>query len=121
MDEEQVRELLGRYRPVGPVKTLRQRALAPRVRALAPAWPWAAAAAALMAASVGFHVATNRAAVGHALPPSPASEEALTTALGGDEEARSVARSIVAEQAFRAWLAGDGTDGSLEELLNGVN
>ena len=59
MDEEKIRELLDRYRLVGPPADLRARALAPVTRALR-VWPWAAAAAALLAATVGLHVASNR-------------------------------------------------------------
>lgn len=120
MDDEKVRELLSRYRPVAPREQLRGRALSappPRQRS----WPWAAAAAALIAATVGVHAAANR-AVARQEPASPGSESALATALGDDAEARRAARVIVAEQAFRAWITGeDGSGGMIEEIVNGSN
>ena len=100
MRDDDIETVLKRYRPVGPDPGLRGRILA---RA-APrrAWPWAAAAAALLAATAGFHAATARL---QGLPTATPNEQAraaavdeLTIGLGGD--AREVAERLIAEQAL---------------------
>ena len=122
MDDDKVRALLDRYQPVGPAGELRERALAGAVRA-PRTWPWAAAAAALLAATVGLHAATNRELARVVLPSTHDPIEALTAAIGEGEVARQAARLIVAEQEFTAWLAGraDAPAGTIEEELSDAN
>ena len=98
-------DLLRRYRPVGPPAALRGRILAPE-RA---AWPWAVAAAALVALIVGVHMRT-RTMVANQLgrAAGPVSVEirvaALTEALGGNEEARRTAVLLVAKEELERRL-----------------
>lgn len=115
MDEDKVRELLDRYRPAGPPPELRRLALRPA----APdrIWPWAAAAAVLLAATVAIHFATSDAIRRLALPTVDTTS-ALAEAMGGDEEARNVARAIVAEQSIRDALGQRNVNAELEELIN---
>ena len=121
MDDDKVWELIGRYRPVGPPDALRARALASPVPA-ARTWPWAAAAAALLAATVGFHTAANRAIAAVAEPADPLSMEALADLMGGTEEARRAAELIIQEQRFREWLAKpDAMTRPIEDELNRVH
>lgn len=108
MDDDKVRELLGRYRPAGPPAVLRARVLATPVLA-ARTWPWAAAAAALLAATVGFHAAANRAIATVAEPAETLSVEALAALMGGTDEARRASALIVEEQRIREWLSGSDT------------
>jgi hypothetical protein len=116
MDDDKVRELLGRYRPIGPRSDLRERLLGSMDES--PIWPWAAAAAALVAATLGLHIATNRAIQRVAVPERPDSVDALAAAMGGDEDARRAARLIVTEQSILdAWSRRD-VNAELEELMN---
>lgn len=118
MDDEKVRELLGRYRPVNPPDELRSHILAgagTRHRS----WPWAAAA--VLAAILGLHFATNRATGRVASPVAVDSVDALTAAMGGNEEARRAAQLMVDEETFRVWLSGSDTNATrLEDELNAV-
>jgi hypothetical protein len=101
MDEDKVRELLGRYRPAGPARDLRQRALTAGVSA-PRTWPWAAAAAALLVVSVGLHVAASYEVPRYAVDDNGSdSVEALAAALGGDADARVAAEMIVAARQWR--------------------
>jgi hypothetical protein len=52
MNDDQLEDLLRRVRPAGPPPALRSRILASRPAR--PAWPWAAAAAALLLTVVGL-------------------------------------------------------------------
>lgn len=108
MEDDKVRELLGRYQPLGPPAALRARVLATPVAA-ARTWPWAAAAAALLAATIGFHTAANRTIAAVAEPADPLSVEALAALMGGTEEARRASELIVEEQRIREWLSGPDT------------
>ena len=117
MDNEKVRELLGRYQPAGPAGELRKRALtfsskAPRT------WPWAAAAAALLVAAVGLHAATNRAIAAVTPPAARLSVDALATAMGGTEDARQAAELIVTEQWIRDVLDQRDVNNELEDLID---
>lgn len=119
MDDGKVRELLGRYRPVGPPDELRERALAasPTQRT----WPWAAAAAALLGVTLGVHAASNRAIANVVQLAPPLSVDALTAAMGGTENARMAAEMIVEEQRYREWLAGPAAiTRTVEDELNRV-
>ena len=98
-------DLLRKYRPVGPPAGLRARLLVPE-RA---AWPWAVAAAVLVAVTLGFHAATGALKA----PNGTADEDPLgvdqriaygTAALGGGDEARRVATLIVMEEEARRAL-----------------
>ena len=98
-------DLLRKYRPLGPPSDLRGRILVPE-RA---AWPWAVAAAVLLAATLGFHAATGALNTLN----GTASEDSLgvdlriaygTAALGGGDEARRVATLIVMEEEVRRAL-----------------
>jgi hypothetical protein len=60
MDDERLNELLRDVMPAGPAPGLRARALS--ARRPGRAWPWAAAAAAMLAVSLGLHAATVRTA-----------------------------------------------------------
>lgn len=120
MDDGKVRELLGRYRPVGPPDELRERALAasPTQRT----WPWAVAAAALLGVTLGVHAASNRALATVAKPADPFAADGLAAAMGGTEEARRAAELIIQEQRFRDWLAGPGAmTRTIEDELRRVN
>ena len=98
-------DLLRKYRPVGPPADLRARLLVPE-RA---AWPWAAAAAALLALTFGLHFATSTldapSTVPHEDPFGVDDRIAYATAaLGGSDEARRMAALIVMEEEVRRTL-----------------
>lgn len=116
MDDEKVRQLLGRYQPVGPASDLRTRVLPPSFRA-ARTWPWVAAAAVLLTATVAIHLATTS-AIRRIAPPPVDPMSALAAAMGGDEEARSAARLIVAEQSIRGAVGQRDMNDELEALIN---
>ena len=104
MHESDVEQLLRRYQPAGPPPELETRIFAP-ARPLRT-WPWATAAAALLALTAGLHVATNRLAdraVPAAAETRPTVDD-LTAAFGGGDEARRVAELILLEQQARAEL-----------------
>jgi hypothetical protein len=116
MDERDAERLLAKYRPVGPPPELKAFALCagPRLRI----WPWAAAAAVLMAATVALHVATTR-SIDRMAPPLTDPVNALADLLGGDEEARRAAQVIVTEQSIRDADAARSVNDALQELMNG--
>lgn len=98
MTDPDIEDLLRSYQPAGPPPGLRERVLAWTIPSRR-AWPWAAAAAALLAATAVLH-----AAAGHlhqrgieADPSAGAEVERLTEALGGGEHAR-----VLAEEFIRA-------------------
>lgn len=104
-DDVDVKELLRRYRPIDPPAELRTRILTslrePPVRR---AWPWAVAAAALLALTLASRVAADR-ETAKADPPMTSAAEAraraaddLAEMLGGDDDARRLAEFILAEQ-----------------------
>jgi hypothetical protein len=89
--DEDVEALLGRYRPAARMPELRARAV-PRT------WPWAAAAAALLAITIGLHASVRPAPE----PPiDPVRVQALTEQLGGGPDARRLAEAIVHADAAR--------------------
>jgi hypothetical protein len=59
MNDEDLEQLLRRYEPAAPSPLLRARVLRPPVRTRS-AWPWAAAAAALLAVSVWLGSSAER-------------------------------------------------------------
>jgi hypothetical protein len=97
-------DLLRKYRPVGPPADLRARILVPE-RA---AWPWAVAAAALLALTVGFHLATSALDAPVVASGDPFDAQSridyVTAALGGGEEARRIAALIVMDEELRRAL-----------------
>lgn len=103
MDDRQVEDLLKRYRPAGPPESLRERCLTPSP--IARVWPWAAAAAALLAITVGLQAAAAGAVAGADLMWAPDSSEQavaeLADALGGDVAARRAAEQIIDQQMQR--------------------
>jgi hypothetical protein len=98
-------ELLRKYRPVGPPPDLRTRILVPE-RA---AWPWATAAAVLLAVTFGFQIATSRLDIPQETTgKEPFDDDAriayATEVLGGGEENRRIATLIVFEERMRQSL-----------------
>ena len=98
-------DLLRKYRPSGPAAALRARIVVPE-RA---AWPWAVAAAALLALTVGLRLQTGAlAADALAQSPDPLSFEmrvaALTEMLGEGEDARRTAVLLVAKEELQRRL-----------------
>ncbi len=65
MNDQDLQALLRRYQPVGPPPGLRARVFAGRSGPRA--WPWLSAAAALLAATLGLHLA-SRAEAGRVYP-----------------------------------------------------
>lgn len=110
MNDQDVDSLLRRYRPAGPSEELRARCLAPAPARVRRTWPWATAAAALLAATLSLHVAANRASARISVPaPSDPATDAivsLTEILGGTPEARALAEAMVFEDRIRLARAG---------------
>ena len=110
MNDPDIEDLLRRYRPVGPPADLRARILsASRAHRV---WPWASAAAALLASALALHLAAGHATA--RVDPKPAPEPAvraiddLTEMLGGDTAARRLAEFIMVEEQMRRERAGPG-------------
>lgn len=103
MDDRQVENLLRRYRPAGPPDSLRERCLTP----LRPerVWPWATAAAALLAIAIGLQSAVAAAMAGANIPPamdmSAQAASELAETLGGDAAARLAAEQFIDQQMRR--------------------
>lgn len=117
-DDREIETLLRRYQPSGPAPGLRARIVAPAIDA-GRTWPWLAAAAALLAATIGLHMSTSR--LGRQLAPSGAFNERaaaiaeLQQSLGGGDEARQLAERVVQqrdlERALDAMRMPVGTSG----------
>lgn len=103
MDDRAVENLLKRYRPQGPPDSLRERCLIASHEARL--WPWATAAAALLAITLGIQAAAGAAMAGAkispATDPSVAAVADLAEALGGDAVARRMAEEIIDQQMRR--------------------
>lgn len=103
MDDRQVEDLLRRYRPAGPPESLRVRCLTPSP--VARVWPWAAAAAALLAITVVLEAAAAQAiaAAEVVVGPEPTAHAIaeLAESLGGDAAAHRAAEQILEEQLRR--------------------
>lgn len=102
-------DLLNRYRPGKPPPDLRARILDDAVPSRA--WPWAAAAAALVACTLGLRFAGG--AEINDVRQSPPDVTALAVSqlaevLGGTEDARRAADVIVAQEQVRAAHAAQG-------------
>lgn len=105
MTDDEIEALLASVRPTGPAPELRARILARR-RAAAPAWPWLAAAAALLAAAVGMQVlaGAERRSVASRVPAAAMEEidaDALGAAFGDDAAALHAAWSRRELEALR--------------------
>ena len=117
-DDPEIETLLRRYQPSGPAPGLRARIVAPAIDA-GRTWPWLAAAAALVAATIGLHMSTSR--LERQMAPSGAFNERaaaiaeLQQSLGGGDEARQVAERVVQqrdlERALDAMRLPVGTSG----------
>ena len=108
MNDSDLEDLLRRYRPVGPPANLRERILSEsRARRV---WPWASAAAALLASTLALHFAARleTAAADPRVAPDPALRvvENLTDMFGGDAAARHMAELVLLEQHVRSESAG---------------
>jgi hypothetical protein len=104
IDNDDLEHLLRRYEPSAPSSSLRARVLHGSPDA-GRAWPWAVAAAALLATTIWLHGSRNRVLQEPLIDDVSSShtEEALLTdMLGGGDEARRIAERIVAlEEAAR--------------------
>lgn len=102
MDDQQLEDLLTRYRPAGPPESFRARCLTPPVTRV---WPWATAAAALLAITVGLEAAAAgamaRADVAVASDPTAQAIAELAETLGGDAAARRAAEQVIDDQMRR--------------------
>ena len=99
MSEHDIEQMLRRHRPAGPPTELRARILQPAADE-SRLWRWAVAAAALLATTIGFHVAS--ASLKSSVPIQSGSEmadqERLIEALGGDAVARTRAELMISER-----------------------
>lgn len=102
MDDQDVERLLRRYVPAGPPPGLRARIRRPTPRL----WPWAAAASALLAATLGLRLVTERTAASVNIDSGPDSAQLavddLTEMLGGDEAARRYAEATISRVRAQA-------------------
>jgi hypothetical protein len=105
LNDPELERLLRRFQPTDPPSGLRARIVL--VPTSQPVWPWAAAAAALLASAMTFKMATEREAgrIDLGRDHSAVQVGELTAVLGGDAEARELAESIVIEAQLRAELA----------------
>jgi len=100
VNDQDLEQLLNRYRPAGPADDLLPRIITSPDRQLRKsprAWPWAVAAAALLAVTMALHVS--------AFVPSPertsTAQADLAQQLGGDPLADRTAQFILASQVAR--------------------
>ena len=119
MHDDDLEHLLRRYRPVGPSPDLRARALVPRA---ASAWPWLAAAAALLLFTGGIERLNGhlvaRADVLADPDPEVVAVEQLADLLGGGSEGRAAAALVLAGERRRAEQ--NRTDAAPAEALRGA-
>jgi hypothetical protein len=95
MNDRDIESLLRRYRPVAQISKFPNSHIAKSART----WPWAVAAAALLAVSVGLHAA---------VAPVPETSvvvdatrvQAIADELGGDSEGRVMAEWIASREAM---------------------
>jgi hypothetical protein len=117
MDDDRIDQVLRQVQPAGPPPHLRARILAAR-RPVRRSWPWAAAAAALLALTVWLRGADANLAAALAPPPSAwdAERTALAGLLGGDAVAQAVADQIVTLNRLTTAPAPIGEPAALEEI-----
>jgi hypothetical protein len=102
MTDPELGDLLRRYRPAGPSPELRARVLA--APPVARTWPWAAAAALLLAATIVLQLArVQMDETSEPVDPREAAElQVLVEMLGGEERALDEARRMMWERQLRA-------------------
>ena len=105
MKDDQIEDLLRRVQPAGPPPELRARILA--TRPARPAWPWAAAAAALLLAIAGLQWSARE--LRHGIAPSVvASEDSETAMLRETLQLNEVEiRAMTLQRDFDRIMAGD--------------
>jgi hypothetical protein len=101
MTDDEVQDFLRGVQPTGPRPELRARIFAPRQMRI---WPWAAAAAVLLAATVSLYTTANRLTVAAVDTSDPTDETvaALAEMLGDGAESRAIAELILAMEQTRA-------------------
>jgi hypothetical protein len=103
-DDRDIERLLRRYTPANPPVSLDARIAGLAAASGGPAartWPWAAAAAALLALTIGLHAST-RTPSHDSLSTDPMFRDAvsaLSMQLGGDPAARRLAESMLRQEA----------------------
>jgi len=105
-EHDDLERRLRQYRPLAPPPRLRERIVGPQVPT-PRIWPWATAAAAMLATTIFLHASSTslaRQTEIAALAPFDAEVTELTEMLGGGVEAERMAREIVEVQAIRASL-----------------
>lgn len=101
-DDTEIEELLSRYRPAPPRADLRnQISKLPNIQISKSerVWPWAAAAAALLAVTIGLHAAVVPAPEPSSLV-DPARVQVIAEELGGGADSRIVAEWIARREAM---------------------
>ena len=105
MDDRDLETMLGRYRPAAADAGLKGRVLGPAA-ATGRTWPWAVAAAALLAMSLGLHMNASRgmAKMQAGLPPDERAValQGLAEKLGGTAASRELAEQLIVEEEHRA-------------------
>lgn len=105
MDEQDVEQLLRRYRPADPPASFDERIaqlIAPPGRREPRVWPWAAAPAALLAITLGLHAGT-RVAPSESFRSEPGFNEdlsALAAEFGGAPGAHALADAMLTREAI---------------------
>jgi hypothetical protein len=104
MKDEEIEELLRAVRPVGPPPALRARIVA--ARPVRRAWPWVAAAAALLAVTVSLRVAATQTLdrvrpAASAAPAATASDLETLRDVHGLDDARARALALTRDLARR--------------------
>src|SRR4051812_36910317 len=109
MQDSELEALLNRYRPADPPDALGDRLLEPPAPLLRDprTWPWAVAAAALLAVTIGLHVAALVASAPGADPLDAQRVQVVAEQIGGPG-ARVMAEDIVrqeqrGEERAREW------------------
>lgn len=95
MNDQDIESLLRRYRPVAQISRFPHFQSSKSERL----WPWAVAAAALLAVTVGLHAAVVPAPEPSSLV-DPARVQAISDQLGGGAESRLVAEWIARREAM---------------------
>jgi hypothetical protein len=107
MNDQELEDVLKRYRPAGPPSRLRSRLVEPlRARRT---WPWATAAAVLLISIITLRIGTHSQAAGVDLQLGPDATdlavEKLSHILGDATDARALAEWMVIEDQLRVQAA----------------